>query len=303
MPSSIKQSSSTTKSKSSPKYTSPTPLKSKTSTITLDNIKDDVLQIIFKSLTIKQLLHIYKTNKTFSDKKLVFEMEVVDLSNLTIDMQTINFLDKVLDKSKIKKLILNNTKFIIKTPDKFSGNTKIFENVKELQIKNTIINEKVNFFLKKYLNIEDIKSLKIKRLILDNISFAGDETYEDFNYNIEYYQNLEELIINNFNTIEGRGYDAEGINYFNEFIEQIRVLGNLKKLRINYTDIIAETESDENRVFVDVFLETLGELVNLQYLKFYKNNIYKEQLDEIEEGIKDRFTKHKNVWLIRKVRV
>ena len=197
----------------------------------------------------------------------------------------------------------NNTKFIIKTPEIFSGNTKIFENVKELQIKNTIINVKVNYFLKKYLNIEDIKSLKIRRLILDNISFAGDEAYEDFNYNIEYYQNLEELIINNFNTIEGKGYDTEGINYFNEFIEQIRVLGNLKKLRINHTDIITETDSDENRVFVDVFLETLGELVNLQYLKFYKNNIYKEQLDEIEEGIKDRFTKHKNVWIIKRVRV
>ena len=303
MPSPIKHSSSTTKSKSSPKKTSPTPLKSRTSTITLDNIHDDVLQVMFKDLTIKQLLHIYKTNTTFSDKKIVLEMEVVDLSNLTIGMQTINFLDKVLDKSKIRKLILNNTRFVIKTSEQFSGNTKIFENVKELQIKNTTIDEKANYFLKKYLNIEDIKSLKIRRLILDNISFASDEDFEAFNYNIEYYQNLEELIISNFNSVEGRGYDAEAINYFNELIQQIRVLENLKRLRINHTDITAETEWDETLVFVDVFLETLGELVNLQYLKFYKNNVYKEQLDEIEEGIKDRFTKHKNVWIIRKVRV
>ena len=286
MPSPIKQSLSTTKSK--------------TSTITLDNIKNDILQIIFKDLTIKQLLDIYKTNTIFSNKGMIFEMNVVDLSNLTINMEIINFLDKVLDKSKIKKLILNNTKFVIKTPDNFLGNTKIFENVKELQIKNTIINVKANYFLKKYLNIEDIKSLKIRRLILDNISFATDEAFDDFNYNIEYYQNLEELIINNFNSIEGRGYDANGINYFNELIEQIRVLENLKKLRINHTDIISETDWDENLVFVDVFLETLGELVNLQYLKLYKNNIYKEQLDEIEEGIKDRFYKNKNVWIIRK---
>ena len=300
MPLSIKQSLTTTKSTLSPKYTSSTLSKSNTSTITLDNIKDDILQIIFKNLNIKQLLHIYKTNTTFSNKRMIFEMDVVDLSNLTIDMEIINFLEKVLDKSKIKKLILNNTKFVIKTPENFLDNTKIFENVKELQIKNTIINEKVNYFLKKYLNIEDIKSLKIRRLILDNILFATDEAFDDFKYNIEYYQNLEELIINNFNSIEGRGYDANGINYFNELIEQIRVLVNLKKLRINYTDIIAETDSDENLVFVDVFLETLGELVNLQYLKLYKNNIYKQQLDEIEEVIKDRFTKKKNVWLITK---
>jgi hypothetical protein len=255
---------------------------------------------MFRNLTIKQLLHIYKTNTTFSDKGIVIEMDVVDLSNLTIDMQIINFIDKVLDKSKIRKLILNNTNFAIKTPEKFSGNTKIFENVKELQIKNTIINVKVNYFLKKYLNIEDIKSLKIRRLILDNISFATDEAFDDFKYNIEYYQNLDELIINNFNSVEGRGYDAGGINYFNELIEQIRILGNLKRLRINHTDITAETASDETLVFVDVFLETLGELVNLQYLKFYKNTISKEQLDEIEEGIKDRFYKHKNVWIIKK---
>ena len=280
--------------------TSTTALKSRTSTITLDNINDDVLQIMFRNLTIKQLLHIYKTNTTFSDKGIVIEMEVVDLSNLTIDRQTINFLDKVLDKSKIRKLILNNTKFVIKMSEQFSGNTKIFENVKELQIKDTQIDVKANYFLKKYLNIEDIKPLKIKRMLLDNISFASDEDFEAFNYNIEYYQNLDELIISNFNSVEGRGYDANGINYFNELIEQIRVLGNLKRLRINHTNITAETDWDETLVFVDVFLETLGELVNLQYLKFYKNTISKEQLDEIEEGLKDRFYKHKNVWIIRK---
>lgn len=303
MPSPIKHSSSTTKSKSSPKYTSPTPLKSRTSTITLDNINDDVLQIMLQRITIKQLLHIYKTNTAFSEKKLVIEMEVVDLSNLTIGMQTINFLDKILDKSKIRKLILNNTKFVIKMSEQFSGNTKIFENVKELRIKDTQIDEKANYFLKKYLNIEDIKSLKIRRLVLDNISFASDEDYEAFNYNIEYYQNLDELIINNFNSVESRGYDANGINYFNELIEKIRVLENLKRLRINHTDINEETDWDETLLFVDVFLETLDELVNLKYLKFYKNSISEDKLDEIERGLSDRFTKHKkhkNVWIIKK---
>jgi hypothetical protein len=110
------------------------------------------------------------------------------------------------------------------------------------------------------LNIENFQSLKIKRLILDNIKFASDTDYEDFNYNIEYYQNLEELIISNFNSIEDKVYNADAINYFNELIEKIRVLVNLKKLRINHTDITAETDWDENLVFVDVFLETLSEL-------------------------------------------
>jgi len=256
---------------------------------------------MFQRLTIKQLLEIYRTNTSFSEKKLVIEMEIVNLSNIIVTNKIINFIDKILDKSKIRKLILNNTRFKIDGwREQFSGNTKIFENVKELQIKNTRIDENANYFLKKYLNIEDIKSLKIRRLILDNISFASDEDYETFNYNIEYYQNLEELIINNFNSIEGKGNDPDSINYFNELIEKIRVLVNLKKLRINHTDITAETDFDVNMVFVDVFLETLNELENLKYLKFYKNEIDEVQSNEISEGLKDRFTKNKNVWLVKK---
>ena len=271
------------------------------SIITLYNINDDVLQIMLQRLTIKQLLEIYRTNTAFSERNLVIEMEVVDLSNLTITKKIINFIEKVLDKSKIRKLILNNTRFKREgNSAQFSGNTKIFENVKELLIKDTIIDEIANYFLKKYLNIEDIKSLKIRRLILDNILFASDKDFEDFNYNIEYYQNLEELIISNFNSIEGKGHDPNSINFFNELIEQIRVLVNLKKLRINHTDIAAETDWDENLVFVDVFLETLSELENLKFLKFYKNKIDAVLLDKISEGLKDRFKKHKNGWLVKK---
>jgi hypothetical protein len=305
MQSSARKSSSSSSSSSSSRKTAKQPLKSRTSTITLYNINDDVLQIMLQRLTIKQLLEIYKTNTAFSDKGIVLEMEVVDLSNLKITKKILDFLDKVLDKSKIKKLILNNTGFDIKTSGQFSGNTKIFENLKELQIKDTAIDEKANYFLKKYLNIEDIKeikTLKIRRLILDNITFASDEDYEEFNTNLGYYQNVEELIISNFNSVESRGYDVDGINYFTELIEQIRDLINLKKLRINHTDIIVETDWDENKNFVDEFLITLGELENLQYLKLYKNNISKHQLDEIEDRLKDRFYKRKNVWLIRRDR-
>ena len=276
------------------------PLILNTSSILLYNIPDDLLQIMFKSLTIKQLIGIYSINTAFSKKKLVIEMKVVDLSDLIITKKTLDFLDKVLDKSKIKRIILNKTKFEIKTSEQFSGNNKIFENVEELQIKDTTIDVKANYFLKKYLNIENIKSLKIKRLILDNIKFASDTDYEDFNYNIEYYQNLEELIINNFNSVEDKGgYNNDDINYFNELIEKIRVLVNLKKLRINHTDITAETDWDENLVFVDVFLETLSELVNLKYLKLYKNEINEKQLNKINKGITDRFYKieNKNEWL------
>jgi hypothetical protein len=300
MQSSARKSSSSSTRKSSPSSSRKAAKQpSKLETTTLYNIHDDVLQIMLQRLTIKQLLEIYITNTAFSDKGIMLEMEVIDLSNVIITKKTFDFLDKVLDKSKIKRLILNNTRFVIKTSEQFSGNNKMFENVQELQIKDTRIDEKANYFLKKYLNIEDIKSLKIRVLTLDNISFASDEDYEEFNTNLGYYQNLDELIISNFNSEESRGgYDIGAINYFIGLIEQIRDLTNLKKLRINHTDIILETDWGENKIFVDEFLITLGELENLKYFKFYKNNIDKVQLDAIEFELKKRFYKHRNVWLL-----
>jgi hypothetical protein len=147
MQSSTRKSSSSSTRKSLPSSSSKAAKQSsKLGTTTLYNIHDDVLQIMLQRLTIKQLLEIYITNTAFSDKGIILEMEVVDLSNVIITKKTLDFLDKVLDKSKIKRLILNNTRFEIKTSEQFSGNNKMFENVKELQIKDTRIDEKLIIF-------------------------------------------------------------------------------------------------------------------------------------------------------------
>jgi hypothetical protein len=72
-------------------------------------------------------------------------------------------------------------------------------------------------------------------------------------------------------------------------IEQIRVLFNLKTLKISNTDIDAETETDTELVFADVFLETLEELVNLEHLIFYNNDIDIVLLRKISRKIKKKF--------------
>ena len=71
MPSSLKKSPSTVKtnkSKSSPKITSlmtsPSSSKTKTSSIKLDNIPDDILVIILNRLDILHLIKIYLTKTT-----------------------------------------------------------------------------------------------------------------------------------------------------------------------------------------------------------------------------------------------
>jgi hypothetical protein len=115
----------------------------------------------------------------------------------------------------------------------------------------------------------------------------SDEDFEKFIYNIEYYQNMEELVINNFSSREGK--EEGSINYFNLMIEQIRVLVNLKILTISNTDITVETDTDIEMVFVDVFLETLEELVNLKQLIFYNNEIYPQQLKQLSKKINKKF--------------
>ena len=239
-------------------------------------------------MDILHLIKIYLTNASFAKKKLVLELETVDLSNLKIDKFIIDFLDKNLDKSKIKRLVLNNTSF--SSDEEFMrlpGNTKIFENVEEIQIKNTLIDETCTDFFEKYWDLKKFDLSKIKKIILDNISFLSDDDFDKFNYNIEYYQNLEELVINNFNSREGK--DEESINYFNLMINQIRVLVNLKKLTISNTDITVETDSDLEMVFVDEFLETLTELVNLKHLTFHNIEIDPPQLAKISRKIKKKF--------------
>jgi hypothetical protein len=295
MPSSKKQSPSIAKpnkSKSPPKITSlmtsPASSKTKTSSIKLDNIPDDILVIILNRLDILHMIKVYLANTSFAKKKLMLELETVDLSNLKVDKFIIDFIDKNLDKSKIKRLILNNTSF--SSDEKFinlAGNTKIFENVEEIQIKNTLIDENCTDFFEKYWDLKKLELSKIKKIVLDNISFLSDDDFEKFIYNIEYYQNMEELVINNFNSREGK--EEESINYFNLMIHQIRVLVNLKILTISNTDITVETDSDIEMVFVDEFLETLEELVNLKHLTFYNNDIDPPQLTKISRKIKKKF--------------
>ena len=289
MPSPAKQQSLSTakinKSKSPSKSPRQQSSKTKTSSLILDNIPDDILVKILNTLDIFHLIKVYSTNTSFTKKKFVLELETVDLRNLKIDKNIINFLDKHLDKSKIKKLVLNNTSF--SSDEEFihlAGNTKIFENVEEIQIINTMIDKNCTDFFEKFWDLKKFDSSKIKKIVLDNISFLSDDDFDKFIYNIEYYQNLEELEINNFQ------YKYEGsIGYFNLMIEQIRVLVNLKIVKISNTDINAETDTDTEMVFADVFLETLEELVKLEHLIFINNDIDIVLLRKISKKIKKKF--------------
>ena len=150
-------------------------------------------------------------------------------------------------------------------------------------------NVKINPYITKFID-DHIDKMKIKKIILDNISFASDEDFQAFILSIRLrkFINVEELVISNFDSIEGKYPDPYGetINYFNRLIESVGFFTNLKKLSITHINIITETNWDDNELFTETFVEMLGYLENLTHLIFDYNNIEEQDQRMITKGIR-----------------
>lgn len=151
-------------------------------------------------------------------------------------------------------------------------------------------NIKINSYITKFID-DHIDKLKIKKIILDNISFASDEDFQAFILSIRLrkFINVEELVISHFDSIESGKYVdpyGENINYFNRLIESVGFFTNLKKLTITHTNIITETDWDDNEIFTETFVEMLGYVKNLKHLIFDYNNIDEQDQRLITKGIR-----------------
>ena len=154
---------------------------------------------------------------------------------------------------------------------------------------------KIDSFIIKFID-DNIDKLKIKKIILDNISFANDDIFNKFILSIRlrhlenHYKNVEELVISNFDALEGKYIDpdVETINYFLTLIENIGFFSNLKKLTISHTDIIVQLDWDINGrfAFTETFVTMLEYLENLQHLIFDYNNIEPSDLRQITKGVR-----------------
>lgn len=215
----------------SPKLSTSSGKKKRNSGIKLDNIPDDILYVLYKNLSILQLINMYNINKTFSNKKnLIFDIETLDLSNARINRYILQFIDDHINKSKIKKIVLDNISFA---------------------------------------SVEDFEALKLL-------------------FNLRKYINVEEIVISNFNSVEGgKNIDPYGgtINYFYRLISSVGGFTNLKKLSITDTNIITETVWDDTEILADTFVDMLRELENLNHLIFDYNNIYEQDLQLITKGV------------------
>ena len=158
-----------------------------------------------------------------------------------------------------------------------------------------LTNIRIDSFIIKFID-DNIDKLKIKKIILDNISFANDDVFNEFILSIRlrhlenHYKNVEELVISNFDVLDGKYIDpeVETINYFLTLIENIGFFSNLKKLTISHTNIIMQLDWDINGrfAFTESFVEMLGYLENLQHLIFDYNNIEPTDLQAITKGVR-----------------
>ena len=186
-------------------------------------------------------------------------------------------------------------------------------NVVDYELEKIFLSQKVPMFDIEILNLtnvtidadviifidNNINKLKIKKLILDSISFENDEVFNEFilsirlRHNINYYKNVNEVIINNFVSIEGK--------YFITLIENIGFFSNLKKLTITNTDIINEVLAIDAFAFAETFVTMLEYLEKLEQLIFDYNYIRKIDIREITKGVR-KINKRRRIMKLKEIK-
>ena len=232
--------SRTKKSKTQPKKTAGSPHQSpskhsisraETPSIKLGDLHDELLGNILSRLDLKKSMKLKRINHSFAEKNLVIEPETLDLTRAKINKTLIDLLNQNSDKTKVKKLIL------------------------------------------------------------DDITFEDDEGFNAFIEYFKHFENVEELQICRFWSEQYKYKKTNG--YYNDFfiilIENIRFLKNLRELTIKSIDIEEETENNIEKSFSIVFIETLKLLVNLKHLILQYNLMSSDTIGKINFGVYKKF--------------
>ena len=171
--------------------------------IKLDNMPDELLVTMLNKLDLKELIKIYSTNHSFATKNLIFELETLDLTRAIINKTIIDFINKNVDKTRVKKLILDDITFEDeKCFNAFIKYLKNFENIEELQIcrfwseqdKYKRINKHYNNYF--ILLIENIRSLEnLKKLTIKSIDIEEEtENNREKSFSIVFIETLKLLV-------------------------------------------------------------------------------------------------------------
>lgn len=185
---------------------------------------------------------------------------------------------------------------ILNMPDDILGNfdiitlMKLFSTKKDLKILLETVdltNVKINKSIINFLDNHLYKT-EVKKLILYDIKFEDQHSFNAFIKTLKSFENIEELEIIRFWSEQYKYKKTNG--YYNDFfinlIKNIRILQNIEKLTIESIDIEEETDKNTGKLFSNVFLETLEKLVKLKHLIFQRNSISPDTSADINGGVK-----------------
>ena len=225
------------------------------------------------------------STKSKTPPKITSRMTTPRVSQRSTSATLMNIPDDILTVL-YKNLNISQLMIMYRLNTSFSTKKGAMIDVETLDLTNVRIDATVLKFIDNNIN-----KLKIKKLILDNIFFADDEVFNAFivDLRIRKYINVEEIVISNFDSVkEGKYVDPYGetVNYFCRLIDSVGGFTNLKKLSITYTNIITETDWDENEILTDTFIDMLRELENLNHLIIDYNNIEPTDLQAITKEVR-----------------
>ena len=144
------------------------------------------------------------STKSKTPPKITSQMTIPRVSRRSTSATLMNIPDDILTVL-YKNLNISQLMIMYRLNTSFSTKKGALFDIETLDLTNVRIDATVFNFIE-----DNINKLKIKKIILDNISFADDEVFNAFilsirlRHNINYYKNVEELVISNFHVIDGK---------------------------------------------------------------------------------------------------
>jgi hypothetical protein len=214
----------------------------------LGELHDELQVNIFNKLDLINLIKLYSINHSFAKK--ILELETLDLTNVEINKTIINFINKNLDKTKVKKLILKDTTFKDQLSfDAFIQTFQTFENIEELEI--------IRFWSNQYAYVRRS----------NNSNKHYNKFFIDLIENIRFLKNLKKLTIQNTDIDGETDYDRNrkfGEGFPAIFSETLKELVYLNHLIFEHNVLSPAMQSDINRV-----LNPLKQYINIVFVNYY----------------------------------
>jgi len=225
--------------------------------IKLGDLHDELLGNILGRLDLKKSMKIKGLNHSFAEKNLVIEPETLDLTRAKINKTLIDLLNKNSDKTKVKKLILDDI---------------IFED-----------EEGFKAFIEYLKNFKSVEELQICRFWSEQGKYKRTNNHYN-NYfillieNIRFLENLKKLTIKSIDIEEETENNIEK-PFSIVFIETLKLLVNLKHLTFEHNLISPDTSRYINSTIYGRPINGIRGINGIKHITTYEDeyNVMKKE--------------------------